>query len=632
MKKILIFTLILLLCLSMFISCGMLISSPLGGDESQMSGDPSSEGNQDPTGDDEGNGDNSVDNLTEESTEKDDEESRETAESSSEQVTEESVQKPDGTENSSEESSNDSTEDHEHSYGDWIVTRDPSCTVEGEKERRCSCGETRTKPIDALGHDMVHHVAKAPTCSDAGWDAYETCARCGYSTKAERYAPHSWKTEYTFDREYHWYECSICGAEDAKESHETDSNGCCLICNQIVNSTSGIVYELRENGAYAVVVDYTGTETSVTVSDVYEGAPVKVIGDNAFKDKSITKVIIPNSIETIGKHAFAGCSGLKSITVPDSVTSIGQHAFYNCSSLESMTLPFVGENKGNAKNAFLAYIFGADGYGGNSNRYVPQSLKKIVITESVSLEDGAFYACAGIETVELAGGVTSIGKYAFYSCTGIESIKLPDSVKSIGNFAFQYCTRLKNIDLGNGVTEIMGNAFDGCTAITDITIPESVETIGSGAFKNCTGIKDITIPDSVTTIVGGVFVGCTNLERISIPFIGEEKDGTGATHIGHLFGAGAYRGQNSYIPTSLKTVVITSAESIAENAFRDCNNFTRIFIPKSVTSIGDKAFSGCTGITNVYYGGTASEWDMISIGATNDKLKNATITYNCDPR
>ena len=40
--------------------------------------------------------------------------------------------------------------------------------------------------IDVLGHDLVHHDAKAPTCTEIGWDAYDTCSRCDYTTYVEK--------------------------------------------------------------------------------------------------------------------------------------------------------------------------------------------------------------------------------------------------------------------------------------------------------------------------------------------------------------------------------------------------------------------------------------------------------------
>ena len=54
---------------------------------------------------------------------------------------------------------------------------------------------------------------------------------------------------------------------------------------------------------------------------------------------SIKRVIIGDSVTTIGYSAFAGCSSLTSVTIPNSITTIGYSAFFDCSSLTSVLIP-----------------------------------------------------------------------------------------------------------------------------------------------------------------------------------------------------------------------------------------------------------------------------------------------------
>ena len=63
----------------------------------------------------------------------------------------------------------------------------PSCTEIGwDAYETCSrCDYTTYAELPALNHDLVQHAAKAPTCTEIGWDAYETCSRCDYTTYAE---------------------------------------------------------------------------------------------------------------------------------------------------------------------------------------------------------------------------------------------------------------------------------------------------------------------------------------------------------------------------------------------------------------------------------------------------------------
>ncbi len=75
-----------------------------------------------------------------------------------------------------------------HTWNSGEITTKPTCTEKGVKTYTCTfegCGATYTEEVDALGHDKVPHEAKAPTCTEIGWYAYDTCSRCDYTTYKE---------------------------------------------------------------------------------------------------------------------------------------------------------------------------------------------------------------------------------------------------------------------------------------------------------------------------------------------------------------------------------------------------------------------------------------------------------------
>ena len=202
--------------------------------------------------------------------------------------------------------------------------------------------------------------------------------------------------------------------------------------------------------------------------------------------------------------------------------------------------------------------------------------------------------------------VTGIGDYAFRDCRGLTSITIPDSVTSIGIGAFENCSGLTSViwnaenctKAGSSYNPIFGNSNN----LTAVTIGDNVKTIPSYAFYNCSGLTSIVIPDSVTSIGSSVFKGCSGLTIVTLPFIGAELNRTESAHFGYIFGANSYSNNSQYVPSDLKTVVISNnsgVTSIGDYAFNDCSGLTSITIPNNVTSIGIGAFYNCSGLTSI---------------------------------
>ena len=84
-----------------------------------------------------------------------------------------------GAEYGEKDSNNHALEQH--------AAKAPTCTEIGwDAYETCSrCDHTTYTELPALNHALVQHAAKAPTCTEIGWDAYETCSRCDYTTRKE---------------------------------------------------------------------------------------------------------------------------------------------------------------------------------------------------------------------------------------------------------------------------------------------------------------------------------------------------------------------------------------------------------------------------------------------------------------
>ena len=162
-------------------------------------------------------------------------------------------------------------------------------------------------------------------------------------------------------------------------------------------------------------------------------------------------------------------------------------------------------------------------------------------------------------------------------------------------------------------------------SVMSVTIPDSVTSIKQYAFHDCASLTSVAIPDSVTSIGKSAFLGCTSLTSInvdpnnasfeSIEGILYTKDGTTLV----VCPAG----------TKLTSVTIpNSVTTIGDSAFLGCASLTSVTVPDSLTLISNSAFSGCTSLASVYYCGTISQFNAISIGIDNSPLKYVAIYYN----
>ena len=317
---------------------------------------------------------------------------------------------------------------------------------------------------------------------------------------------------------------------------------------------------------------------------------VNSIGNNAFyRCCCLESVIIPNSVISIGANAFFGCNRLRNITISENVISIGSYAFSECSSLEVIIIPESVTSIG--VNAFagcssLSTISLSKNINSIENELFAncRNLKSVILPEGIkSIGDRSFSSCSSLASINVPKGIASIGNSAFYGCSSLTSINIPEGITSIGNDTFSGCSSLTSVVIPTSVTSIGTCAFQGCKVLASINVPENITSIGSYAFNGCKELTSFDIPQNVNSIENGVFQNCNSLISINIP--------ASVT----LIGAYAFSGCSSLASINIPASVML----IGAYAFGDCTSLNLINIPNKVTLIAEGTFSGCSGLTSI---------------------------------
>ncbi len=352
-------------------------------------------------------------------------------------------------------------------------------------------------------------------------------------------------------------------------------------------------YVISDNGA--VVIGLTSSiEGELVISETIDGHLVTCLERGAFVDcgGKLTRVVIPETVTSIGDGAFWNCTSLKSIEVNE-----GNQSFASIDGVlfskdkKSLLVYPAGKEESVYTVPESATTICASAFGG------AEKLTSVIIPDSVTIiEEGAFRECENLTEMNSLGSITTIESSLFSGCYNLESVSIPVTVTSIGDGVFWNCNMLKAIEVSEGNSSF--SSIDGVLFSEDrkslLVYPVAKEGAG------------YTVPESVTTICDNAFEGAEKLTHVSIS---------------------------------------DKVTSIGDGAFSGCKSLTEIILPDSLTYIGKYAFNSgtyapnsCLNLKTIYYTGSKDEWNNITInfekdfsGEGNDALKKAAIHFDYKP-
>ena len=283
-------------------------------------------------------------------------------------------------------------------------------------------------------------------------------------------------------------------------------------------------------------------DTNHKVIKVPEG--ITKIKDRAFwfsfpeySDDHLEKVILPSTLQIIGKDAFGNRVNLKDINLPKNLTSIGDGALSYCGKLKSIEIPpQVPEFNLFGLSCSSLTIPSSDIEILNKQRRISHDYNGIDYIKVASKNpnykaiDGILYSKDGKtalytptewnkKTLKIPDGVKEISQFFIKSNYYIETLIIPKTVELIDSEALCRLDELKEIVFEEGIAlkEIKEDAFYE-TVVDEITIPEGVEIIGQRAFARLVfyndsyetrrrSIKKIKLPKSIKKVGDGAFRG-----------------------------------------------------------------------------------------------------------------------------
>ncbi len=268
----------------------------------------------------------------------------------------------------------------------------------------------------------------------------------------------------------------------------------------IRNTVNDFVFELNEEKTGYIITAYRcATVAELTIPSEYNRLPVVAIADGVFRNHGeLTKVVLPEKLESIGANAFQSCVKLEEIEMPDTVTYLGEGAFMLCSALRTVRLSYGIEN----------------------------------------IADNTFTSCYLIESIEIPFTVKAVGEKAFYNCISLEQVKISKNT-TVGADAFGMCSTygIEFITVAGNtyLPEVIEKAYpySKITLVEDISLGKAEGVNAKEAYTGTPIEPEITIKlDNGKTVVENtdyevIFVDNikTGVAKVYVPGIGGYGEG-----------------------------------------------------------------------------------------------------------
>lgn len=246
------------------------------------------------------------------------------------------------------------------------------------------------------------------------------------------------------------------------------------------------------------------------IAYLHVGGSVAQIPAEAFKDDSLLRNVIFDSLTSIGVRSFKNCIGLQTITLPATLTNIGAEAFSLCDNL--VEVRYLGTLSEWCEIAFGDSLANPISQSHHLN-INGNDLQRLSIPDDISsIPNYTFYGCSGIQSITLPSNVTDIAAYSF---TNIN----PDTLYFYASncdarLAKRTFGNVKHLFVGGNVTAVGTGCFANDTVLSTVSI-ESAHNIGMYAFRNCINLDTLNLGTAIDSIHNSAFANCSNLYTIN---------------------------------------------------------------------------------------------------------------------